>query len=157
MRSLQIENSQEIVDSGLNIQGSIWVIDVKVEARREERGGKNSGTPPPPPPHTHKPDIAFSIDQPRILHFGGLWFVVCGLWFVVWGCIVLICPYGGITTVCSLPAFYFTVGQALAHTPPSGCHGPLRFWLVLSFSFWKLEGAGGPYFGSARSYASSLT
>ena len=27
--------------------------------------------------------------------------------------------YGGITPVCSLPAFYFTVGQALAHTPPN--------------------------------------
>jgi hypothetical protein len=30
------------------------------------------------------------------------------------------CAYCGITSVCSLPAFYFTVGDALAHTPPNG-------------------------------------
>ena len=50
--------------------------------------------------------------------------------------------YGGITSVWPLPAFYFTAGHALsalAHTPhttklrPGGCHGPPRFWLVLSF------------------------
>jgi hypothetical protein len=63
---------------------------------------------------------------------------VCG--FLLWLCVlsaVVVCErkrmqctcivhshspptptYGGITPVCSLPAFYFTVGQALAHTPP---------------------------------------
>ena len=45
--------------------------------------------------------------------------------------------YGDITPVCSLPAFYFTVGiDPSPHTAkqrPGGCHGPPRFWFVLGF------------------------
>ena len=64
--------------------------------------------------------------------------------------------YGGITPICSLPAFYFPVGQALAHTPPN--QGRVGAWAATLLARSQLlEGAGGPYFGSARGYASSLT
>ena len=64
--------------------------------------------------------------------------------------------YGGITSVCSLPAFYFIVGRALAqaHTPLNqgrvGAMGMGRHALGLfsASASRMLEGAGGPYFSA---------
>ena len=62
--------------------------------------------------------------------------------------------HGGITPVCSLPAFYFIVGRALAHTPPNqGRVGAVGRRVGAAL----LEGACGSYSGSARSHAPSLT
>ena len=63
--------------------------------------------------------------------------------------------YGGITPVWSLPIFYFTAGHALAHTPPH--QGRWVPWAATVLARSQLlDGAGGPYFGSARGYDHSL-
>ena len=64
--------------------------------------------------------------------------------------------YGGIAPLCALPAFYFTVSDTPTHTPHQTKAGWVPWAATLLARSQLLEGAGGPYFGSARGYASSL-
>ena len=68
-------------------------------------------------------------------------------------------PYGDITPVYSLPAFYFTVFHLRTHTPPSqqATAGWVTWAATLLIRSRLLEGVGGPCFGSVQGCDRLLT